>query len=142
MQLPDLSLLLIMALFWATYAVLRAYVFKPLGTILVEREKTTATATDTLAKALENEKETLADIDRRLTQTRREAIAARQAARTAANAKRQALLDETREKARLAATAAQAKLDVEVAAARAELARNVRTTAGEIASLALGRRIA
>jgi F-type H+-transporting ATPase subunit b len=142
MQLPDLSLLLVMALFWATFAVLRAFVFKPLGTILGERERKTATATDALAKALENEKETLADIDRRLTEARREALAARQAARNAANAKRQALLDEAREKARLSAAAAQADLDAEVAAARAELARSVRATAGEIASLALGRRIA
>ncbi|MGA7992686.1 MAG: hypothetical protein WCC53_14710 [Thermoanaerobaculia bacterium] len=142
MQLPDLSLLLIMALFWATYAVLRAFVFKPLGAILREREEKTESATDALTKAVENEKETLADIDRRLTEARREALAARQAARNAANAKRQALLDETREKARLAAAAAQAKLDVEVAAARAELARNVRATAAEIASLALGRRVA
>ncbi len=142
MQLPDLSLLLIMVLFWATYAALRAFVFKPLGAILDEREKKTASATDSLAKALENEKETLASIDRRLTQARREALAARQASRDAANTKRQALLDETRERARVAASAAQAKLDGEVAAARAELAKNVRATAGEIASLALGRRIA
>jgi F-type H+-transporting ATPase subunit b len=142
MTLPDLSLLLIMVLFWATYAVLRVWVFKPLGGILEEREKKTATATDALAKALENEKETLASIDRRLTETRREALAARQASRNAANTKRQALLDEAREKARLAATAAQAKLDAEVDRARAELAKNVRTTAGEIASLALGRRLA
>jgi F0F1-type ATP synthase membrane subunit b/b' len=142
MQLPDLSLLLIMALFWATFAVLRAFVFKPLGTILAEREKTSATATDALTKALENEKETLADIDRRLTQARREALAARQASRSAANAKRQALLEDAREKARLAAAAAQTKLDAEVAAARAELTQSVRMTAREIASLALGRRIA
>jgi F0F1-type ATP synthase membrane subunit b/b' len=142
MQLPDLSLLLIMALFWATYAVLRAWVFKPLGTILEEREGKAATATEALAKALENEKETLASIDRRLTQTRREALSARQASRDEANAKRQLVLDGAREKSRLAAAAAQARLDAEVAAARAELERNVRTTAGEIASLALGRRIA
>ena len=142
MQLPDLSLLLIMALFWATYAVLRAWVFRPLGTILEEREAKAATATEALAKALENEKETLASIDRRLTQTRREALTARQASRDEANAKRQVVLDGAREKSRLAAAAAQARLDAEVAAARAELAKNVRTTAGEIASLALGRRIA
>jgi F-type H+-transporting ATPase subunit b len=142
MQLPDLSLLIIMVLFWATYAVLRAWVFKPLGSILVERETKAATATGALANALENEKETLASIDRRLTETRREAVAARQASRNAANAKRQELLDEAREKARLAATAAQARLDGEIAAARTELAKNVRATAGEIASLALGRRLA
>jgi F-type H+-transporting ATPase subunit b len=142
MQLPDLSLLLVMVLFWATYAVLRAFVFKPLGAILEEREKKSATATEALARAVENEKETLAAIDRRLTEARREALAARQASRNAANASRQALLEAAREKARLATTAAQTKLDGEVAAARAELAKTIRTTAGEIASRALGRRIA
>ena len=134
MTLPDLSLLLIMVLFWATYAVLRAWVFKPLGGILEEREKKTATATDALAAALENEKETLASIDRRLTETRREALAARQASRNAANAKRQTLLDQAREKARLAASTAQAKLDAEVGRARAELAKNVRTTGMEFSA--------
>ena len=142
MQLPDLSLLLVMVLFWATYAVLRVFVFKPLGAILEEREKKGMTATEALAQALENEKETLASIDRRLTEARREALAARQTSRNAANARRQALLDEAREKARLAAAAAQARLDSEVTSARAELAETIRTTAGEIASLALGRRIA
>ena len=142
MQLPDLSLLIIMVLFWATYAVLRAWVFKPLGSILEEREKKAASATDALAKALENEKETLASIDRRLTETRREALLARQASRNAANTKRQALLDEAREKVRLAASAAQAKLDADVAAARAVLATNVLTSAGEFASFALGPRLA
>jgi F-type H+-transporting ATPase subunit b len=142
MQLPDLSLLIIMVLFWATYAVLRAWVFKPLGSILEEREQKAATATDTLAKALENEKETLASIDRRLTETRRAALLARQASRNAANVKRQAILDEAREKVRLAASAAQGRLDGEIAAARAELAKNVRATATDIASLALGRRLA
>jgi F-type H+-transporting ATPase subunit b len=142
MQLPDLSLLLVMALFWATFFALRAFVFRPIGAILEEREKKTAHATEALAKALAGEKETLLEIDRRLTEARRAALAARQAARDEANAKRQALLDDAREKVRLTASAAQARLDEDVAAARAELEKNVRTTAGEIASLALGRRIA
>lgn len=142
MQLPDLSLLLIMVLFWATYAVLRAWVFKPLGGILDEREKASASATESLASALEKEKETLAEIDRRLTDARRQAVAARQAARTDAGAKRQALLDAAREKARVAAASAHDKLEREVAAARAELAKGARATAVEIATQALGRRIA
>ena len=39
MQLPDLSLVLIALLFWATYAVLRRFLLKPLGAILAERER-------------------------------------------------------------------------------------------------------
>ena len=142
MQLPDLSLLLIMVLFWATYAVLRAWVFKPLGAILHEREEKAATATAALSSALEKEKETLAEIDRRLTDARREAVAARQAARAEANSKRQEVLDAAREKARQTAASAQEKLEKEVASARTELAKGARATALEIASGALGRRLA
>jgi F0F1-type ATP synthase membrane subunit b/b' len=142
LQLPDLSLLLVMVIFWATYVVLRVFVLKPLGAILVERERAVAGATASLSAALEKEKETLAGIDRRLTEARREAVAARHAARSDANAKRQALLDDARAKARAAVGDAQAKLDGEIRVARTELAKNARATAVEIASLALGRRLA
>jgi len=142
MQLPDLSLLLVMVIFWATYVVLRLFVLKPLGSILEERERTIAGATAALSVALDQEKETLAGIDRRLTEARREALAARQAARADANLKRQAMLEDARAKARAAVEEAQAKLDREIGVARSELAKNARTTAAEIASLALGRRIA
>jgi F0F1-type ATP synthase membrane subunit b/b' len=142
MQLPDLSLLLVMVIFWATYVVLRVFVLKPLGSILEERERTVVGATAALSAALDQEKETLAGIDRRLTEARREALAARQAARADANAKRQAILEDARAKARAAVAEAQAKLDGQIGVARSELEKNARTTAAEIASIALGRRIA
>ena len=142
MQLPDLSLLLAMAIFWATYAVLRAFVLKPLGGILEERERAVADSTAALATMLDQERETLAGIDRRLTEARREALAARHAARAEANAKRQAILEDAREKARLAAADARGRLEKDVLAARSELATTARATAVEIASLALGRRVA
>lgn len=142
MQLPDLSLLLVMVIFWATYLVLRIFVLGPLGTILEERERAVAGATAALAGMLDQEKETLAGIDRRLTEARRDALAERHAARAEANGKRQAMLDDTREKARLVVAEAQGALEKSIDAARAELAKNARTTALEIASLALGRRIA
>jgi F0F1-type ATP synthase membrane subunit b/b' len=142
MQLPDLSLLLVMVIFWATYVVLRVFVLKPLGSILEERERTVAGATGALSAALDQEKETLAGIDRRLTEARREALAARQAARADANAKRQAILENARAKARAAVAEAQAKLDGQIGVARSELEKNARATAAEIASIALGRRIA
>ncbi len=142
MQLPDLSLLLVMVIFWATYVVLRGFVLKPLGAILEERERAVLGATAALAAALDQEKETLAGIDRRLTEARREALAARHAARADANTKRQAILEDARAKARAAAEDAQAKLDREIGVARSELAKGARATAVEIASFALGRRIA
>ena len=142
MQLPDLSLLFAMAFFWATFLVLRAFLLQPLGAILEEREKKAAAAADVLDEALGNERETLAELDRRLTQARREALDLRQAARAEANAKRQAVLEKTREDARRVAEQAQARLEKNVAAARKELGASASATAREIASLALGRKIA
>ena len=141
-SLPDLSLLLAVALFWATYWVLRQTVFKPLGSILDEREKTGAAATEALATALDGQKESLAEIDRRLTEARREAMATKEAARAAAAARRTELLDEARHKARQKAAEAQRELDSDVAAAREQLRRDARALAAEIATRALGRRIA
>jgi F0F1-type ATP synthase membrane subunit b/b' len=141
-QLPDLSLVAVAALFWATYWVLRQTVFRPLGGIFEEREMKVASATDALSKALEKEKETLADIDRRFTEARREAMAGKDTARTQAGARRQEALDAAREKARAAAADAQRGLDAEVAAARDQLRHEAYAMATEIASRTLGRKIA
>ena len=141
-QLPDLSLLVVAALFWATYWVLRQTVFKPLAGIFEERERTVASASDALVKALQNEKETLAEIDRRLTETRREAMLAKDAVRVAANARRQQVLDAAREKARVAAADAQRSLDAQVAKAREQLRSEAHAMAEEIVSRTLGRKIA
>ncbi len=141
-QLPDLSLLVVAALFWATYWVLRQSVFGPIGGIFEAREKTVASAGDALAKALEKQKETLAEIDRRLTEARREAMLAKDAARLAASVRRQEILDAAREKGRAAAADAQRSLDAQVAAARDQLRREAHSMAAEIASRTLGRKIA
>ena len=141
-QLPDLSLLVVAALFWATYWVLRQTVFRPLGGILEEREQKALTATAALAKALEHEKETLAEIDRRLTGARREAMAEKDAVRTAAGGRRQEILDAARVRARASAADAQRALDADVGAARAQLRTEAHAMAAEIASRTLGRKIA
>ena len=93
MQLPDLSLVLIAILFWATYLVLKRYLLKPLGAILAERERRVDDARRAFETALERQREVAADLDRRLTEARREALAHRDAARAAAGERRQALLD-------------------------------------------------
>jgi F0F1-type ATP synthase membrane subunit b/b' len=141
-QLPDLSLLAVAALFWATYWILRQTVFRPLGGILDGRERAVSTASASLARVLESEKETLAEIDRRLTETRREAMVGKDATRQAAARRRQELLDAAREKARAAAAEAQRALDADVARAREQLGRETKALAVEIASGALGRRLA
>lgn len=142
MQLPDLSLLVVMVIFWATYWVLRIFLFKPLGHILEEREARQEAAGAALRSALERQKEVLLDIDRRLTEARRVAMGEREAIRAEAAAKRQAVLDDAREKARQTVEAAQQRLESEIAGAREELRASAKTTAAEIASVALGRKVA
>jgi F0F1-type ATP synthase membrane subunit b/b' len=141
-KLPDLSLFIAMALFWATYWVLRQTVFKPVGAILAGREETSAGAVEALDRALGSQREALAEIDRRLTDARREAMAAADAARTDANARRAEILEAARQKARQKAADAQKSLDSEVAAAREQLRRAAHAMGAEIASRALGRKIA
>jgi F-type H+-transporting ATPase subunit b len=142
MQLPDLSLLLVMVVFWATYAVLRVSVFTPLGKILEEREAATAAASGALEAAVERERETLAAVEQKLTGARRDAMAAREAARQKAAARRQEIVDRARDDARGAAEEFQKKIDAEAATAREELRRGASAVAAEIAELALGRKVA
>jgi len=142
MQLPDLSLLLVAAVFWATYFLLKATVFKPLGTILEEREETIGSAATALEAALAKQETTAAEVDRRLTEARREALAVREAARARAATKRAELLEAARDEARRATLEAQRRLEEEIGAARADLRTDARQTALELASFVLGRKVA
>ncbi len=142
MQLPDLSLLLFVVIFWATYLVLRKFLLSPLGAVLAEREQRVESARAASEAALERQREVALDLDRRLTEARREALAHREAARAAAGERRQALLEEAREKARVLAHDAQANLEREVHAARQQLGAEAKAIAAEIASYALGRKVA
>jgi F0F1-type ATP synthase membrane subunit b/b' len=142
MQLPDLSLFLVIIIFWATYVVLRKFLLAPLGAVLAERERQVDSARAASEAALEKQREAALDLDRRLTEARREALAHREAVRAAAGERRQAVLEEAREKARVVAGAAQASLEREVLAARQQLGAEAKVIAAEIATYALGRKVA
>ncbi len=142
MQLPDLSLLLVMALFWACYFLFKKFVFSPLGNILEEREEKSETSRDALAKALEREKEVLVEVDNRLAETRRELMTQRDSKRRELQARRQTQLDAAREAARQRVEDLARRLDAEKEAARKDLAGNAPVMAAEIAASVAGRRLA
>ena len=142
MQLPDLSLILVVVIFWAAYVVLRRFLLAPLGAVLAARERRVDEARASAEAALERQREIAADLDRRLTEARRESLAHREAGRAAAGDRRQAILDEAREKARSAAAEAQARLERDVLAAREQLGAEAKAIAAEIANYALGRKVA
>jgi len=142
MQLPDLSLFLVVIIFWATYVVLRKFLLGPLGAVLAERERRVDSARAASEAALEKQREAAIDLDRRLTEARRETLAHREAVRAAAGERRRALLDEARDKARAVAGEAQANLERQVLSARLQLGAEAKAIAAEIASYALGRKVA
>lgn len=142
MQLPDLSLILVVVIFWAAYVVLRRFLLAPLGAVLAARERRVDEARASAEAALERQREIAADLDRRLTEARSESLAHREAARAAAGERRQAILDEAREKARSAAAEAQARLERDAHAAREQLGAEAKAIAAEIANYALGRKVA
>lgn len=142
MQLPDLSLLLIVVIFWGVYWILRVFLFRPLGTILEEREAKAAGAEKALESAIERRTGTLADVENRLTAARRDAMATRETVRQQVGQRRQELLDATRGRSRTESVEALARLEREAEAARTELARGAAAVAAEIATLALGRKVA
>ena len=142
MQLPDLSLLLVMVVFWATFWVLRVSLFRPLGKILREREEAVARAERELEATLERERLTLAEIDARLTRSRQQAMAAREAARKEAMSRRQAVLEAAREEARGRIAAAQERLEGDIDDVRGELKTSIGAMAREIAAQTLGRKVA
>lgn len=142
MQLPDLSLILVVVIFWAAYVVLRRFLLTPLGAVLAARERRVEDARAAAEAALERQREIAADLDRRLTEARRESLAHREAVRAAAGERRQAILDEAREKARSAAAEAQARLERDALAAREQLGAEAKAIAAEIANYALGRKVA
>jgi F-type H+-transporting ATPase subunit b len=142
MKLPDLSLLLVVAIFWATYWVLRTWVFKPLGGILEKREEKLDAASRSLERALEEQKDGIAKLEGRLTDARRESMAVRERSSKQAAEIRQARVAESREKIRTAAAAAQLRLDAEIIAAREELREGARAVADELVEAVLGRKVA
>ncbi len=142
MQLPDLSLILVVVIFWAAYVVLRKFLLAPLGAVLSARERRVEDARAAAEAALERQREVAADLDRRLTEARREALAHRDAVRATAGERRQAILDDAREKARSAAAEAQGRLERDALAAREQLGAEAKAIAAEIANYALGRKVA
>ncbi|HEV8268592.1 MAG TPA: hypothetical protein VGR00_10175 [Thermoanaerobaculia bacterium] len=142
MQLPDLSLLAVMVLFWATFFVLKTFLFRPLGDILRERDEAAARATQALETALAREREALQTIDQKMTEARRAALALHESVRAEAATARQSALDAARDGARRTVAAGDEKLSAEVAAARRDLEGAAKSTAQEIAGLALGRKVA
>jgi len=143
MQLPDLSLLLMMAVFWAVFFLLKRTLFGPLGANSRgpgAQRGTFGGSPPRCAGAASRRR--FSRLINGSPQSGGNCSCLVKPPAPRANAKRQELLEKARADARLTVTAAQESLDRDVEKAREELRASVESTARAIASLALGRRVA
>ncbi len=129
---PDASLLVIMAVFWITYLILRFSLFGPIQEILRERREEVDTARAEHEAAVAKTESKIEAERERLTEARVEAASKRDALRREAEGERQRVLGETREATEKRLDEAQEELDRVVANAREGLSERARALAGRM----------
>jgi F-type H+-transporting ATPase subunit b len=139
---PDVTLLYVMFAFIVSYAVLKRFLFRPLGAILEEREQEERTAARIHDEGLRGLERAVAEGEARLALARREALKEREALRAQGLTRFEQLLDQAREKASASVDAASRTIETEAARAASELPARARALAVELAEKILGRKLA
>lgn len=134
----DASLLVVMAIFWIVYAILRWTFFGPIVRLLDDRAATIQTAQSRFEEASARLDTGLAAQRERLAQARRNLAARREEVRRTAEAQRAALLDAARAEARAEIDAIKAALEVETAAERVALEAHADRLADDMVRRVLG----
>jgi len=139
---PDVTLLYVMFAFIVSYAVLKKFLFRPLGAILEQREEEELAAARIHDESLRELERAVAEGEARLALARREALKDREALRGQGLARFEQLLDQAREKASTSVDAASRTIETEAARAAADLPARARALAVELAEKILGRKLA
>ncbi|HEX2464481.1 MAG TPA: hypothetical protein VHR17_07630 [Thermoanaerobaculia bacterium] len=134
----DASILVIMAIFWVTYVILRVCFFKPMVALLEEREGRVSTAQETWEQAFAETQKKLDEERTLLAETRRRAMSARAERRREAQERRLATLAEVKKTVQAELGEASAAIDRQVRAERQTLSERVRTLADDIVQRLLG----
>jgi F-type H+-transporting ATPase subunit b len=136
------TLLYVMFAFIVSYAVLKRFLFRPLGAILEEREQEERAAARIHGESLRELERAVAEGEARLALARREALKEREALRGQGLARFEQLLDQAREKASASVDAASRTIETEAARAASDLPARARGLAVELAEKILGRKLA
>jgi F-type H+-transporting ATPase subunit b len=139
---PDVTLLYVMFAFIVSYAVMKRFLFVPLGGILEERDEEERTATRIHADSLRELERAVEEGEARLAAARREALKARETLRGEGLARFEELLSRARDEAAAAVEAAARTIETDAARAAAELPSRSRALAVELAEKILGRKLA
>jgi len=139
---PDVTLIYVIFGFLIAYAILKRYLFTPLGGILEARETEEAIAARVHAESLEELSKALAHIEQELARARREALKERENLRTEGRVHFEKKLAEARAAAGTVLERAASEITMEAAHSAAELPRKVSALARMLVEKVLGRKLA
>ena len=139
---PDVTLLYVMLAFIVSYAVMKRYLFRPLGAILERREQEEREAARIHADSLRALERAVLEGETRLAAARREGLRDRETLRAEGLARFESALGEARNAAAGAVEKAGREVSTEATRAAQELASRSRTLAIVLAEKILGRKLA
>ena len=136
---PDLSLLVIMAIFIAEYFVVRRFFLEPLNNVMTERQNEITTAAARHEEALARFNEATSEMESKLGEAKKQGSAIRDSLRAEATTSRNATLGKTRDEADGIVSKADAELKAAVATARQKIETESESLARLAAERILGR---
>jgi F-type H+-transporting ATPase subunit b len=138
---PDISLLVIVGIFWMTYFVVRRFFFEPVNRVMVERQTEHRLAQQRYEESLARFQEATSVVEGQLHEAKREASHLRDQFRAEAANHRNAVVQKTQKQAEQIVTEADAKLKQDVVKARDTIVRDADSLARLAAERILGRAI-
>lgn len=139
---PDVTLLYVMFAFVVSYAVMKRFLFRPLGAILEAREEEERESARIHADSIRELEQAVAQGEERLSLARREALKEREALRMQGLAKFEQDLNSAREGATSSVQAGSRTIEAEAQRAASELPARSRALAVALAEKILGRKLA
>ena len=132
---PDVSLLVIMVIFWLNYIVVRKFFLQPINSVMEAREHESKSAAKVYEESLGRFNEATAQMEAQLHSARRDASQVRDKYRVEAAEHRNSVLEKTSADAKSTLAAAEERLSQDVDAAR----QRIKTESESLARLAAER---
>jgi F-type H+-transporting ATPase subunit b len=141
-KLPDVTVIYVLICFAIAYAILKRYLFLPLGEILDQRDREEREAAQLHAETLGRLQKALAEAEQSLSLARREGLKAREDLRGEGRARLEALLAEASAAAAASIESASRQIQERSSELSRELPRESEGLARTLAEKILGRKLA
>jgi F0F1-type ATP synthase membrane subunit b/b' len=136
---PDLSLLVIMVIFWLNYIVVRKFFLQPINSVMEQREHEKKTAEQIYEDSLGRFNDATSKMEAELHTARRDASQIRDKFRAEAAERRNAMIEKTSTDAKATLGEAEQRLEKDVDAARNQIKTESESLARMAAERILGR---